>query len=401
MNVTDNYMLQQMQQMAAGMTGLPQTGSSGNKDKDGASFQDLMDQTAGSASPAETKKDAPQQKPVKDGNHKEPAENVQPQEKGPVQKEETLRPQDMTANPNVVQYLDLFRPEIAETAVGETLVEVPVEGIPQPAVEEAHMDLGGEMPTLDTQVESQVQAEVSMEENPESFQQSMQEIPQEQKAVPEQAPEVVQDDQPVQTQQQTAEPVVRETEDAPEVEVVKPREEETAEPEEAVETPHSVFHEAKAAPVKVGESYESVDTQAPDMDEQLARTIQQTVQTGGERVEIRLSPENLGALTIEMTKDASGALQVVLHASNSRAAGLLSSHLDGLHAALQSYGPEPVHVEVQRNQESQQQHFQHADPDGRGNQQHQQQQEHRQEQTGGEDFLQKLRLGLFGADENS
>lgn len=400
MNVTDNYMLQQMQQMAAGMTGLPQTGSSGNKDKDGASFQDLMDQTAGSASSAETKKDAPQQKPVKDSDNREPAENVQPQEKGPVQKEETLRPQDMTANPNVVQYLDLFRPEIAETAVGEALVEVPVEGIPQPAVEEAHMDLGGEMPALDTQVESQVQAEVSMEENPESFQQSMQEIPQEQKAVPEQAPEAVQDDQPVQTQQQTAEPVVRETEDAPEVEVVKPREEETAGLEEAVETPHSVFHEAKAAPVKVGESYESVDTQAPDMDEQLARTIQQTVQTGGERVEIRLSPENLGALTIEMTKDASGALQVVLHASNSRAAGLLSSHLDGLHAALQSYGPEPVHVEVQRNQESQQQHFQHADPDGRGNQQHQQQ-EHRQEQTGGEDFLQKLRLGLFGADENS
>lgn len=181
--------------------------------------------------------------------------------------------------------------------------------------------------------------------------------------------------------------------------MVKPREE-APEPEEAADVQQSVFHEAKAAPVKVGESYESVDTQAPDMEEQLARTIQQTVQTGGEKVEIRLTPENLGALTIEMTKDASGALQVVLHASNSRAAGLLSAHLDGLHTALQSYGPEPVHVEVQRNQDSQQQHFQHADPDGRGNQQHQQQ-ERRQEQTGGEDFdfLQKLRLGLFGAEE--
>ena len=118
MNVTDSYMLQQMQQMAAGMTGLPQTGAGGSKDKDGASFQEMMDQTAGSASSAETKKDAPQQKPVKDGNNKEPAENVQPQEKGPVQKEETLRPQDMTANPNVVQYLDFFRPEIAGAAAG-------------------------------------------------------------------------------------------------------------------------------------------------------------------------------------------------------------------------------------------------------------------------------------------
>lgn len=399
MNVTDSYMLQQMQQMAAGMTGIPQTGTSGNKDKDGSSFQEMMDQTAGSASSAESKKDVPQQKPVKDGDQQD-AENVQTQEKAPVQKEEeTLRPQDMTANPNVVQYLDFFRPEIAGTAAGEALVEVPVEGIPQPAVEEAHMDLGGEMPALDTQVESQVQAEVSMGENQESFQQSMQELPQEQQAAPEQAPEAVQDDQPAQVQQ-TAEPAARETEDAPEVEVVKPREE-APEPEEAADVQQSVFHEAKAAPVKVGESYESVDTQAPDMEEQLARTIQQTVQTGGEKVEIRLTPENLGALTIEMTKDASGALQVVLHASNSRAAGLLSAHLDGLHTALQSYGPEPVHVEVQRNQDSQQQHFQHADPDGRGNQQHQQQEERRQEQTGGEDFefLQKLRLGLFGAEE--
>ena len=43
MTVTENYMLQQMQQMAASMTALPQTGS---KDKsEGSSFQDLMDKT--------------------------------------------------------------------------------------------------------------------------------------------------------------------------------------------------------------------------------------------------------------------------------------------------------------------------------------------------------------------
>ena len=43
MNVTDSYMLQQMQQMAASMTALPQTGS---KDKsESSSFQELMDKT--------------------------------------------------------------------------------------------------------------------------------------------------------------------------------------------------------------------------------------------------------------------------------------------------------------------------------------------------------------------
>ena len=58
-------------------------------------------------------------------------------------------------------------------------------------------------------------------------------------------------------------------------------------------------------------------------------------------------------------------------------------------------------MEVQRSQESQEQHlFQHADPDGRGNQQrreeqHQQQQE--EEHSSG-DFLQKLRLGLVSLE---
>ena len=112
-------------------------------------------------------------------------------------------------------------------------------------------------------------------------------------------------------------------------------------------------------------------------------------------MEIRLTPQNLGALTIEMTKDANGALQVVLHAANSRTAGLLDQHLNGLHAALQNYSQEPVQIEVQRGEESQQQHFQQqADPDGRGRQR--QQRQETQEETSHGDFLQKLRLGLFG-----
>ena len=135
------------------------------------------------------------------------------------------------------------------------------------------------------------------------------------------------------------------------------------------------------------------------MDEKLANTIQQALQNGSERVEIRLTPENLGTLTIEMTKDVNGALQVVLHAANSRTAGLLSQHMDGLHAALQSYSQEPVQIEVHRGEESQQQNLhQQADPDGR-NQQQQQQQQRQQESEHSGDFVQRLRLGLFGLDD--
>mgnify|MGYP007025233532 CR=1 FL=1 len=40
-----------------------------------------------------------------------------------------------------------------------------------------------------------------------------------------------------------------------------------------------------------------------------------------------------------------------------------------------------------------------SDPDGRGQHQHRQQQERQEERQGGEEFMQKLRLGLFGLEE--
>ena len=56
-------------------------------------------------------------------------------------------------------------------------------------------------------------------------------------------------------------------------------------------------------------------------------------------------------------------------------------------------------MEVQRSQESQQQDFKQADPDGHGQNQRRQHHQERQESAeNGQEFLQKLRLGLFGED---
>lgn len=263
------------------------------------------------------------------------------------------------------------------------------------------MDLNSEMPEMETAVDTNVGAEVSMEQQPKDFGQAMEEAPtQTQEAT-----------QPVETQEAAPEQAVeRQAEaigkpDRPEIQTevreVRREDGEEAVHGEAVAEEAPVFHETQSVPVKVGERYEAVDTQQPEMDVKLADTIQTAMQAGGERIQIHLAPQNLGSLVIEMTKDASGALQVVLHAANSRAAGLLQQHLDGLHTALQSYGAgQEVHVEVQRNQDSQQQHFQQADPDGRGQQQRQRQQEERQDNpSDGQDFIQKLRLGLFGTEE--
>lgn len=390
MNIMDTLLLQQMQQMAAGMTALPQTGS---KDKSGASsFQDLMDQinrdTSAASKETKDSKDA-SGKPVKDQEKTE--ETLE--EGAPVQTEEQeeLRPQDMVANPNVVNFVEFFQPEAA-LAVEESVITVPVEAIPEESVEGAGMELDGQLPMLDTAVETSVEMETPMEQNTGSFQEAMaEEIPQEQAAPVENAAEAA----PVQEAEQAEKP----RQDG-EVEAVVTQEEGDEPKGEAAEAPEAVFHDAKAAPVKVGERYETVDTQAPNMDEQVAAAVRQAVQAGSQRIEIRLTPENLGELVIEMTRDAGGALQVVLHASTSRAAGLLTEHLTGLHAALQAQNAQAVHVEVQRGQESQQQNL-HQQTDPNGHHQQHRQQERRQEQTGGEDFLQKLRLGLFGEPEEA
>ena len=158
-----------------------------------------------------------------------------------------------------------------------------------------------------------------------------------------------------------------------------------------------LFKDVKAAPVKVGENFQ-LDTEEPEMDTQLADTIRFAAQQGLKQIEIKLSPENLGNLTVKLTQSADGTLQVVLHTANAKAANLLNQHLDNLNAALQGYGQNnEVRVEVQRNEDSQQAQQQQADPDGHNRQQQQQQQ---QQQDSGHDgdFLQKLRLGLFGLD---
>ncbi len=391
MTVTENYMLQQMQQMAASMTALPQTGS---KDKsEGSSFQELMDKTQKDVQKPASKDE--NGKPVEDKKGgEETAETVPVQN----QEKEELRPEDMTANPNAV-ILDLFRPEIAPAAE-EAAIPAPVEALPQETVEETAMNLDGQMPTLDTSVETTVEMETPTGEEQGDFRQAMQEPAETAEVQSQSTEQTVQQPEAADPEQSAERPESQDGEVRAETAETSRKDGEEIQGE-AAEPEQSVFRETQSTPVKVGERYETVDTQKPDMEAKLADTIRQAAQAGTERVEIRLTPANLGAVTIEMTKDASGALQVVLHAANSRAAGLLQQHLDGLHTALQSYGAgQEVHVEVQRNQDSQQQHFQQADPDGRGQQQRQRQQEERQDNpSDGQDFIQKLRLGLFGTEE--
>lgn len=388
MTNVENALLRQMQKMAACLGAMQ---GAVNKDKGNqaaVSFQEMMQQSGGKVSSKQPAKDAPAEKPVK-GEEENLEEGRLPVEK----QEEELKPENLAGNPNAV-VMELFRPEIVEGA-GEQTAEPILAAIPEETVQETAMDLEGQSPELETGVDAGVGAEVSMEQQPRDFGQAMEEAPVQQETA--QPVQVRQEDAPEQAVEEVDKP--DDLPDTVEVKVENLEEGEETSGESAA-AGQAVFHETESVPVKVGERYETVDTQKPEMEKQLADVIRGAAQTGTERIQIHLAPQNLGSLVIEMTKDANGALQVVLHTSNAKAAGVLNQHLDGLHNALQSYGQEEVRVEVQRGQESQEQHFKQADPDGRGqHQQRQQQERHEEDSVNGQEFLQKLRLGLFGTDE--
>ncbi len=388
MTNVENALLRQMQKMAASLGAMQ---GAVNKDKGNqaaVSFQEMMQQSGGKVSSKQPAKDAPAEKPVK-GEEENLEEGRLPVEK----QEEELKPENLAGNPNAV-VMELFRPEIVEGA-GEQTAEPILAAIPEETVQETAMDLEGQSPELETGVDAGVGAEVSMEQQPRDFGQAMEEAPVQQETT--QPVQVRQEDAPEQAVEEVDKP--DDLPDTVEVKVENLEEGEETSGESAA-AGQAVFHETESVPVKVGERYETVDTQKPEMENQLADVIRGAAQTGTERIQIHLAPQNLGSLVIEMTKDANGALQVVLHTSNAKAAGVLNQHLDGLHNALQSYGQEEVRVEVQRGQESQEQHFKQADPDGRGqHQQRQQQERHEEDSVNGQEFLQKLRLGLFGTDE--
>ena len=153
-----------------------------------------------------------------------------------------------------------------------------------------------------------------------------------------------------------------------------------------------LFQDVKAMPVKVGETY-VVDTQNPTMDTKLAGQLETALEAGAQRVELRLTPENLGTVVVEMTRTQDGALQVVFHTSTEKAASLLSQHSAALGELLQSNNSQnTVQVTVQHPEENQQ--FQQNQNQHHG--QNAPQQEHRRQRS--EDFLQQLRLGLIPMD---
>ena len=391
MNVTEQQMLERMQQVAAAMaTSLPQAGQNSDvpKAEKGDSFKDMMDKAKDQKTEAPKKTDSPQQTEKTEGAQ----ETEQPR------KAETVKNADGTETKKV----HLTAQEAAMVAAGYASLS-PVQ--PDGTVWLAVLGREGQGNPLADQIIRGVEPTGAGQDlsayfvDDEWVIEPSEELTTALKQLltktgdPRSAEEILSS---LEERYQSIQPKI-------EIEIVEPQAQQTDEEDMTdltgeIPDAQPLFKDVEAAPVKVGENFQ-LDTQQADMDDQLAETIRSAAQQGLKQVEIKLSPENLGSLTIKLTQSADGALQVVLHTSTTKAAALLTQHLDRLDMALQNYGQTQVHVEVQRNEDSQQaqQQFQQADPDGHNRQQ--QQQQHQQENEHSGDFLQRLRLGLVDLED--
>lgn len=185
------------------------------------------------------------------------------------------------------------------------------------------------------------------------------------------------------------------------VEEVKPQKEDDDTQVELVHVeqgPRQIFHDVKAAPIKVGETYEAEQPQ--NVAQQIDAGMAQALQKGESLVRIQLTPENLGEVTVEISRSAEGVLKVALTASSADTRSLLERHAGDLQGMLHNRTEQSVEVSVQRQQESQQNQNQQHSYDGRNGHAQDGQERRRQqhEHTSPEDFMQQLRLGLIPDD---
>lgn len=169
---------------------------------------------------------------------------------------------------------------------------------------------------------------------------------------------------------------------------------------EAAAADKPLFENVEAAPVKVAEAPERAE-KAPRVEKQVAEKLVSVFESGETKVELRLDPAELGKLTIELTRNEDGTLNILLNAENVQTRGLLERHVTGLQEALAERGQQNVQITVDQSEESQRQDnnanqrndFQDGS-NGRQSEQHR-----RDDHRSGEDFLQQLRLGLIPIEE--
>ena len=346
--------------------------------KDG--FQKLLEQKQTEASPApKQEKGEPAQKPQDAQSAQKTQEAEEPRQPQTglkdgkeLEEQMVLAAMAMLQNPVVPVGQETMAPEVQAEAAADEVAILAAETLAAP--ETRSFAPQPEQQTFETAVEdgeSQTVDQALAEERPQTVQ----------------APEAAQE-----TEGRTVEIKVERGESGSK-DAEAAQADETAQPQGG-EAGTPVFEEVKAVPVKVGEAPKAPEAEQP-VEKQLAPRIHEALANGETRVELQLTPENLGKVTVEMTWSKDGGLVVQLHAENRGTQELLSKNTTGLEALLGREAQQEVRVEVPRQEESQRQDLYEQQQE-----QHQrrQQEQRRKRESGGEDFLQQLRLGLIPLD---
>lgn len=156
-----------------------------------------------------------------------------------------------------------------------------------------------------------------------------------------------------------------------------------------------LFDRTEHMPVKVGEA-DTLDATEPDFAPRLAKAITEAKQEGARHVELKLAPEHLGKLSVELTQGKDGVLHIVFHAENEQAMKLLQEHSATLVSMLHGSHSGEIQVEVPRPQQGEQPWQQPEQQPGQQHGRNPQEQGRQRQST--EDFLQQLRLGLLGVE---
>lgn len=354
---------------------IPQTGKKSEPagQKDG--FQKLLEQkqTDSTQAPRPEKADAPQ-KPQDAQAAPEAGEQAPaaPRDGKVLEDQMTLAAMLMMQNP-VVPVEQVLTPEVQAEAAADEIAPLAAEALLAPEAEVPNAAPEGEARMLETLAEDGA--------GPAADQALAEELPQTIKA-----PEAARN-----TEGRTVE-VKAETGEAG-VQSAKAGTEETPELQGA-ETETPVFEDVKAVPVKVGEAPRAAEAGEP-VEKQIGSGLTEALRGGETRVELQLTPENLGKVTVELTWSKDGGLVVQLHAENRETQNLLSKNTAGLEQLLGREAQQEVRVEVPRQEESQRQDLYEQQQEQHQRRQQEQRQKH---ETGGEDFLQQLRLGLVPLD---
>jgi len=371
--------------------------------KDGVDFDGLLQQKRQEAErPAQSqdkqdaqKADAPKAEAGKPQAAQQGQEDEVPEDAAAVLAAMMLQPQQQAEAPQVQA--------VREAAPVVEAVEAPIEAAPQQqdaAVQAAPQETAQ---VVQTQMEVQTPAEAPQAAEQAAPQQVSQQVqtpeqPQTEAPAEQAAPETAVQAAP---QEGRAEGQAAEADAA--ADAGQTQQDETA-GEVPVETP--VFQQAMdAAPVKVAEPVlnpeNPVHIEGEEAPQGIVDAMQQCMDTGKEESigVIQIEPENLGPVTMRLTRDGDGVIHMVLEALNPKTAALLDKHA----ANIQNIAAENTHQEVRVEIKSEQnQPFPENWKDGQnqhGQQQQQRQGQQREEREASmEDFMHRLRLGLTGTD---